>query len=71
MVKRASGKGFTIDSVVYPNAYHSFDIAELPPGWQYMCHMCHRNEYDESAAKDALTQTRRFLDGHLTVTAKR
>ena len=68
MVKRASDKGITIDIVVYPNAYHSFDIAELPPGWQYMGH---RNEYNESAAKDALVQTRRFLGEHLAAATKR
>jgi dienelactone hydrolase len=67
MVKRASDKGVTIDNVVYPNAYHAFDLAELPPGWRYMGH---RLEYDESAAKDSWIQTRRFLDGHLAANAK-
>jgi dienelactone hydrolase len=68
LVKRASEEGVTIDIVVYPNAYHAFDIAELRPGRRYMGHWL---EYDEAAAKDALTQTRRFLDEHLAATAKR
>jgi len=67
MVKRASDKGVTIDIIVYPNAYHGFDITEVPPGWRYMGH---RIEYDESAAKDAWIQSRRFLDGHLAASAK-
>jgi dienelactone hydrolase len=68
LVKRASDAGVTIDIVVYPNAYHAFDIPELGPGRRYMNHWL---EYDESATKDALTQTRRFLDEHLAAIAKR
>lgn len=67
-VKRARDEGVMIDIVVYPDAYHAFDIAELGPGRRYMGHWL---EYDESATKDALTQTRRFLDEHLAATAKR
>jgi dienelactone hydrolase len=68
VVKRARHAGVTMDIVVYPNAYHAFDIAELQPGRRYMGHWL---EYDDSATKDALTQTRRFLDEHLVATTKR
>jgi dienelactone hydrolase len=68
LVERAGDAGVTIDIVVYPHAYHAFDIAELQPGRRYMGHWL---EYDEPATTDAWTRTRRFLDEHLAALAKR
>jgi dienelactone hydrolase len=68
LVKRAGDNGAGIDIVIYPNAYHAFDIPSFSAGRRYFGHWL---EYDEAAATDALMQTHRFLDGHLVAHAQR
>ena len=68
LVKRAGDNGATIDLVVYPDAYHGFDMPALSTGRRYFGHWV---EYNEAAATDALMQTQRFLDAHLLARAKR
>jgi dienelactone hydrolase len=62
LATRGGNGSVAIDLVVYPNAYHGFDLAMLRPGLRYFGHWV---EYDEAAATDALMQTHRFLDAHL------
>jgi dienelactone hydrolase len=67
LAERAASDGAPIELVIYPNAYHGFDLAILRPGLRYFGHWV---EYDEAAATDSLTQTRRFLDAHLLAPEK-
>ena len=60
--ERGASDGAPIELVLYPNAYHGFDLAMLRPGQRYFGHWL---EYDEAAATDALTQVHQFLDMHL------
>jgi dienelactone hydrolase len=63
LAKGAGNNGAAIDLVVYPNAYHGFDLPGLRQGQRLFGHWL---EYDEAAATDALLQTRRFLEANVT-----
>jgi dienelactone hydrolase len=62
MVKHARPDGAAITLIVYPGAYHAFDVAELKPGIRFLGHWL---EYDEPAASDAEQELRAFLTANL------
>ena len=62
MVAHAQPDGATIALIVYPGAYHGFDVAELKPGIRFLGHWL---EYNEPAAKDAEQKLRAFLATNL------
>jgi dienelactone hydrolase len=64
LAKGADKNGAAINVVVYPNAYHGFDLPGLRQGQRLFGHWI---EYDEAAAADALKQTRQFLEANLVV----
>jgi dienelactone hydrolase len=62
MVAHSRPDGATITLIVYPAAYHAFDVAELKSGARFFGHWL---EYNEPAARDAEQQLRAFLATHL------
>jgi dienelactone hydrolase len=55
-------EGAPVDLMVYPGAYHGFDVRRLQPGIRYLGHWL---EYNEPAAKDAKEEVRAFLATNL------
>jgi|SRR6516162_3638438 len=62
MVQHARPDGAAITLIVYPGAYHAFDVAQLKPGMRALGHWV---EYDEAAARDAEQKLRAFLAANL------
>lgn len=64
-LSRAPGDRSNVTLIVYPDARHGFDIADLGivPGGVMV--QGHRLEYDEAATRDAAARVRAFLDGAL------
>ena len=62
MVKHARPDGAAITLIVYPEAHHAFDVAQLKPGMSALGHWV---EYNEPAAKDAEQKVRAFLAANL------
>ena len=62
MVQHARPDGAAITLIVYPGAYHAFDVAQLKPGMRVLGHWI---EYDEPAARDAEKKVRGFLAANL------
>jgi dienelactone hydrolase len=60
---RQPGDRSTVDLVIYPDAYHSFDAAGLPPGYRYLGH---RLQYNEAATQDAINRVHNFLERTVT-----
>jgi dienelactone hydrolase len=60
---RGPGDRSTTELVVYPGAYHGFDLLDLAlaPGRGVSVHG-HRVEYNEEATRDAITRVRDFLE---------
>jgi len=58
MMANRSGAGSPVRLIVYPGAHHGFDIVALQPGREAFGH---RVEYDETAARRATEEVRRFL----------
>ena len=58
MMVARSGAGSPVKLMVYPGAYHAFDIAALQPGREYFGHW---TEYNRPAAEQAIEEVRRFL----------
>ena len=58
MVARTNGDGHRIDLVVYPGAYHGFDVPQLQPGISFLGHWL---QYDKRAATDAWEKVTTFL----------
>jgi dienelactone hydrolase len=63
-VSRQPGDRSRVKLVVYPGAYHGFDVADMGilPGRSATVRG-HHLEYDEAATRDAAAQVRAFLDG--------
>jgi len=62
MVAHSRPDGAAITLIVYPGAYHAFDVAELKPGVRFLGRWV---EYNEPAAKDGEEKTRAFLAANL------
>jgi dienelactone hydrolase len=62
MLARSSAKGSPITLIVYPGAYHSFDVPALQPGRLLFGY---RVEYNAEAAEKAAHEVRRFLAEHM------
>ena len=62
MVAHARPDGAALALIVYPGAYHAFDVAELNPGVRFLGHWL---EYNEPAAIDAKGKLRAFLAANL------
>jgi dienelactone hydrolase len=58
MMKRRDGAGAPVDLVIYPGAYHAFDISILQPGRSYFGHWL---EYSAEADQNARAAMRAFL----------
>ncbi|MBN9005912.1 MAG: dienelactone hydrolase family protein [Rhizobiales bacterium] len=58
-ISRQKSNGAPIQLIVYPDAYHAFDIPELTLPIVYAGH---RLQFDEAAAHQSFTAVRRFLD---------
>lgn len=62
MMAARIGATVPVDLIVYPNAYHAFDVSALQSGRQYFGHHL---QYDADAADEAIKEVRRFLARHL------
>jgi dienelactone hydrolase len=62
MMRRRDGAGAPVDLVIYPNAYHAFDLSVLQPGRSYFGHWV---EYNAEADRKAWAATRAFLTRQL------
>jgi dienelactone hydrolase len=58
-ISRQKSNSAPIQLIVYPDAYHAFDIPELSLPVVYAGH---RLQFDEAAAHQSFTAVRRFLD---------
>jgi dienelactone hydrolase len=58
-ISRQKSNGAPIQLIVYPDAYHAFDIPELSLPVVYAGHHL---QFDETAAHQSATAVRRFLD---------
>jgi dienelactone hydrolase len=58
MMEERTGAGSPVRLIVYPGAYHAFDVMALQPGREMYGH---RIEYNETAARQAIDEVRRFL----------
>ncbi len=58
-ISRQKSSGAPIQLIVYPDAYHAFDVPELSLPVVYAGH---RLQFDESATRQSFTAVRRFLD---------
>ena len=56
------GSGPSVELVVYPGAYHAFDVLSLQPGRTIFGHWL---EYNADASNDANRRIRKFLAQHL------
>ena len=62
-MKMRSGKGAPVELIVYPGAYHAFDIAPLGNGRQIFGHWL---KYDADAAQRAMKEMHDFLATQLS-----
>lgn len=62
MMARRSGSGGAVRLVVYPGAYHDFDVPSFQPGKHVFGHWL---EYNPAAADSAAVEVQRFLADHL------
>lgn len=62
-ISRQPGDRSAVQLVVYPGAYHAFDVVDLSlfPS-QAVTFLGHRLEYNEAVTKDAIEHVRRFLE---------
>jgi dienelactone hydrolase len=58
MMARRTGSGSTVRLIVYPSAYHSFDVPSLQPGKRLFGHWL---EYNPAAAESAVKEVQHFL----------
>jgi dienelactone hydrolase len=56
MIAGGRGEGASVSMIVYPGAYHAFDVDQ--PARQVLGHHL---EYNQAAAEDAVQQVRQFL----------
>jgi dienelactone hydrolase len=56
---RQPGDRSTVELVIYPDAYHSFDAAGLPSGFRYLGH---RIQYNDAATQDAINRVHSFFE---------
>lgn len=59
---RRVGRGAPVKFIVYPGAYHSFDIPAVGNGMEMFGH---KLKYDPEPAKHANAEAREFLRQHL------
>ncbi len=57
-ISRTKGDGAPISLIVYPGAYHAFDIPSLGNGVQYLGHHL---QFDQAAADQSVDDLRKFL----------
>jgi dienelactone hydrolase len=62
MMQRRGGAGAPVDLVIYPSAYHAFDVSILQPGRSYFGHWL---EYNAEADRKARAATQAFLTRQL------
>jgi dienelactone hydrolase len=62
-IKRRAGRGAPVDLIVYPGAYHAFDVPALVGGRTMFGHWL---EYDEDAATRSVQAMRDFLAAQLS-----
>ena len=63
MLENLRPGGEPISLIVYPDAYHAFNVARFDPGIRTLGH---RYEYNQPAAQDAELKVRAFLVEYLT-----
>jgi dienelactone hydrolase len=61
-MERRAGKGAPVKLVIYPGAYHSFDLPNVGKGRQFFGHWL---KYDEDAAHRSVLEMREFLAAQL------
>lgn len=59
-ISRHKGEGAPISLVVYPGAYHAFDVPRFQTSAQYFGHHL---EFNQAAADQSVDDVREFLDG--------
>ena len=62
MVAARIGSTVPVDLIIYPNAYHAFDVSALQSGREYFGHHL---QYDANAADKASKEVHQFLARHL------
>jgi dienelactone hydrolase len=66
-ISRHKGEGAAIRLVVYPDAYHAFDIPGLKTSIQYLGHHL---EFNQAATDRSIDAVREFLDATIGATAQ-
>jgi dienelactone hydrolase len=66
-ISRHKGEGAAIRLVVYPGAYHAFDIPRLKTPMQYLGHHL---EFNQAATDRSIDAVKEFLDTTIGATAK-
>ena len=61
-MERRAGKGAPVKLVIYPGAYHSFDLPNVGNGRQFFGHWL---KYDADAAQRSVLEMREFLAAQL------
>jgi len=61
-MERRAGKGAPVKLVIYPGAYHSFDLPNVGKGRQFFGHWL---KYDADAARRSVLEMREFLAAQL------
>lgn len=66
-ISRHKGEGAAITLVVYPGAYHAFDLPSLKTSVQYLGHHL---EFNQAATDRSIDAVREFLDATIGATAQ-
>ena len=62
-MKRRAGAGAPVKLIIYPGAYHDFDVPAVRDGRQYFGHWL---KYDPDAGPSSVTEMRDFLAAELS-----